>query len=950
MEELCKQLDDLTSEMKVLKEEYQDKVVLSESLRRAHEEQLARIQEANVQIEKQTKKIDAKVEEISMYKKKYEDLESRFAEKESALKHLDLINDNLKISTRKKLMDLEEKNRELILTLDEANTKLEDQEKTICSYKEEIEGLKGLLVASQKRCFDAELRARAPIEVTRREEVLLKLEEEKTDTENQLKWKIEQFNHLEEAHRKLQKDFQVAKKEWALERSNLVDEIGTLQMKLDSQAVLIEDLTSEVKMCNEALAYEESRRKLLEVKISESKTLYDKIFSDYEEARLTIEAITAKRDEEIASLRISMASKSTLVKEMEFRSTQLEQENKELKTSLREFQNAQVNGADTTSATKNLRNKIKNLEHAHRSCSEKLKAKEAEFGTQIAKLEKDLDNCFCELISKDKQILDLQLELEACQSSLMLQKLDNEEMTTVLMLVKSKFYESSSVIENLQLKMAQHNAKVAEKTEVLMEQLEWKKFTVIQAQVETLREHDTGELLKKELEICRGKIDELYLNIDCIKHQASEKETAIQDSLQRTLADLERANHALAEKTSELNEMKFELQQRSFVLEKMEKAKFLTETELNNYRDESKTIRKRLDAAVAGKMETEKELRQVREYFCKLNSEKDKIIEELQQKVSFLEEDNERMKFEISSLFKTEAEKFSEKEKKLLEFAKVIDRRLRETQEAITTLEEKLMHRETKILSTFQQEIAKYLHVMEDNEEIISELEHHITLLEEDVNFFVEVTTSQLEEKKVEIHTLSDALGWITATYVLKEHEFEFKAILISELGEEINTLQLNLKSEKNLSFISRNCAEQLQAELCVQSLENEKKQSEVLNELKVLQLEKQIFLDQLGEVKSNVEALHNTNAKLSSEKEELIQEMSELSDMISRMYHVDEELTSNWKRIMQKIVDESTATKSDKKDLHCTDIVQNEIHVSSLKNNVRRDCGKRSPLKEHNC
>nr|CAD1840338.1 unnamed protein product [Ananas comosus var. bracteatus] len=169
------------------------------------------------------------------------------------------------------------------------NSERGEKEKTISAFKEEIEGLKRLLFEARRKCSDAEERAQAP-----REGV-------------------------------------------GLERSNLVGEIHALQTKLDSTTRLNEGLKSQLAMCNQALAREESRRKMLEAQVSELKERCENVVSEFEEARSAVELLTTKRDEEIASLRNLLATKITLLKEMEYNKAQLEQENQELRSSLKEY-------------------------------------------------------------------------------------------------------------------------------------------------------------------------------------------------------------------------------------------------------------------------------------------------------------------------------------------------------------------------------------------------------------------------------------------------------------------------------------------------------------------------------------------------------------------------------------------------------------------------------------
>ncbi|KAI3958694.1 hypothetical protein MKW98_030359 [Papaver atlanticum] len=168
-------------------------------------------------------------------------------------------------------------------------------------------------------------------------------------------------------------------------------------------------------MCNQALAHEEGRRKLLKAQLSESKQSYKNVFADYqEEANSKVEFLTAQRDEEIASLRNSLGTKQTFSKEMEFRIGQLEEENGELRGSLKEFQEAQIQDAGTASSLLKIRNKLKGLEQVHKECSVNLKDRESE------------------LVLKEKQVQDLQMELEHSTSKILHLKLNNEEMSVLL--------------------------------------------------------------------------------------------------------------------------------------------------------------------------------------------------------------------------------------------------------------------------------------------------------------------------------------------------------------------------------------------------------------------------------------------------------------------------------------------------------------------------------------
>ncbi|KAG8062159.1 hypothetical protein GUJ93_ZPchr0003g17080 [Zizania palustris] len=398
MEEMCKEMDDLRSEVEALTAQCRAKSELADGLKRTSSDQAAQLREARAEVERQAREIAARDEEISSSRKAHRELEIKFAEKEQALRNLCAAHESLKINLRERSEGLEAEKRELIAALEESEVTRLEQEAAVRSCSEEVARLRKMLSEKEKKCSVAEQKAMAPREVMMRDDMLVNLEEEKATVEGKLKWKSEQFRHLEEALKKVQDEFRAAKKEWGSDRSILVDQIGILEVNLDSKTRVAEEFRSRLEMCSQALAHEEGRRKLLEAEMSELKHIYGNVVSDYEEARSTIESLTAKRDGEIASLRSSQAEKVTLLKEMEYVKARLEQENEDLRVSLKEYQDAHIGGADAVISLKGLREKkFRALEQTHRICADKLRDKEAEWEIQMEKLGSDLDECLSQL-------------------------------------------------------------------------------------------------------------------------------------------------------------------------------------------------------------------------------------------------------------------------------------------------------------------------------------------------------------------------------------------------------------------------------------------------------------------------------------------------------------------------------------------------------------------------
>ncbi|KAK3211162.1 hypothetical protein Dsin_015868 [Dipteronia sinensis] len=573
MEKIYEELDKVKAENEKLRADYKSKAELCDNLKKAHSEQIIRIQEANSKVEKQAQELIEKGNEISEVKQLFEDLKRNLIEKESIIRRLSAANDKLRVDSDEKNRKWEEGNRALVLALDEANEKNIDQEQKINVFKAEIEGLKGLLSTSQKKCLEAERKAKASKELRERDDTLMKLEEDNRKVKDQLKWKKEQFKHLEEAHAKLQDQFKASKKEWEQERSTLVEEICSLQTSLDSQTRISADLQNRLQMCNHALAHEESQRKCLEVQVSEFRTRFESTFAEYQDAKSQFECLTDQRDRDIAALRHSLGTKETFYKEMEYRAGKLESENQELLSSLKEFQEAQIHSAGSSSSLAKLRNKLRNVEQVHRDCSVKLRAKEAEWSSQLEKLDGERNDYRSELERKDAALEELKMELESCQSLTLQLKMQNEEISVMLLVLKAAVSEAELKLAHVENDRDLHNKEREEYVSLLMMQLEMKTAALAKSQtdIEEEREKTTsllrriessnlieeqGLLMQKDLDRYKEMLDESAKRQFQLKEKALQIESEFKEKLREVCDALDSANLDLAkecEKTASLS-------------------------------------------------------------------------------------------------------------------------------------------------------------------------------------------------------------------------------------------------------------------------------------------------------------------------------------------------------------------------------------------------------------
>lgn len=993
MDKVSKELIEVKAEMEQLKADYLVKKELSENLRIAHNEQLAKIQEAKMEIEKQAQELNAKREDISLAKQSCEDLKLKLHEKESILKHLSSTNDQIRISSNEKLQKLEKETKELVSALENANAKIEDQDRMICAYIEEIEGLKGLLSISQKRCSDAEEKAKASKELRQRDDLLLKMEQESRKIEEQLKWKNEQFKHLEEAHQKVQNQFRESKNEWESEKSTLFDEICSLQMNLETQNRLAESLRSQLQMCNQALAHEESRRKLLELQLSESKTSYENVVAEFQGAQSMIETLTSRRDEEISSLRDLMATKEIHFKEMEYQRLRLEQENEELRGSLKELQEAQISQAGASSSMMKLRHKLRSLEQAHKDCSLILKAKEAERSSVTERMEKDLVECQFKLTSKDKQIEELKTELEGCSSSMMRLKSQNEEISTTLMVLKSEFSQAHSEIKNSTVEMDLYNEKVEEQISLLVEQLEKKNTALVKAQEELEQEREMNAslmkrvessdckeqqypMMQKELERYEERLKESLRCQEQLKEQASLKDSALREDLRKVSDALDQANSELAEKIRERSEIEFELQSWKSVVERMEETKQDNETQLKCYCDENQRLRRELDAATLAKMESDEAFKQEKEMLLRNGFEKDKIIDDLHRQTALLEQESKRKETEAASLLQEVEKTFVQEKESFLQSADEKDRTIDVLKQQLVLHEEEstrqvaeaVIHAKNEVQKIFDRERESLFCIAEEKDSRINELQQQIFQLEEDSSRReTEAAISATAEAEKAFNKEKDNFLLIAAEKdkLINDHQ---QQILLLE--QELVNMECTKQSE-----ISKICEawEKLTTDwmmakldihdqsLCIteqeeeldglkRKLESEEKSlseskrrlERVEAELEIQQLERNKEMDLFEEVKAERKSSLKVNARLLSERDGLMDQMIEFYDRVGAFSNEDKELMKNLERIVQKL---ETGKECQGDELFSSSKDKNII-CSPLKKKGEQDSDNRPPLK----
>ncbi|KAJ4714555.1 basic helix-loop-helix (bHLH) DNA-binding superfamily protein [Melia azedarach] len=790
MERIYEELDDLKDENEKLRADCKNKSKLCENLKQAHNELLNKIQEANLKVEKQAQELNEKTEEVSEVKQLLEDLNRSLIEKESIVRRLSAANDKLRFDCDEKCRNWEEQNRQLVMALDEANEKNIDQEQKINVFMAETEGLKGLLSASQKKCLEAEREAKAPKKLRERDDMLLKLEDDNRKFEDQLKWKKEQFKHLEEAHEKLKDQF-----------------------RTKSQEIFRTGCKSATKL----LLMKKSCRKYLEVQVSEFRTHYENTFADYQDAKSQLECLTNQRDKEIAALRHSLGTKETFYKEMEYQAAKLEKENQELLMSLKELQEAQIQKAGSSSSLVKLRNKLRSVEQMHRDCSANLRAKEAEWSSQLEKMDAELNDYRSELERKDASIEELKMELEGSNSLALQLKMQNEEFSVMLVLLKAGLSDAQLKLVHVEGKRDIHSKEREEHVSLLMQQLEMKTAALAEAHTDIeverqrtasllrriesfdhIEEH--GLLMQKELDRYKEVLEESSKCQLSLKEQALQTESDYKKKLEEVCDVLDTANLELAKEREKAASLPRVVES----LENVEAQRVLMQKELEKYKEmleESSRCEHHLEEqAKQMESDSERNLKEVSDALDIANLELAKEREKAASLSRVVESSDHSEKQQV--LMQKELEKYKEMLEEasrcqhiLEEQAKQVDsdsqRKLKEVSDALDIANLELAKEREKAASLsrvvessdhsekqqglMQKELQKYKEMLEE----ASRCQHHL-----------EEQAKQMEsDSERKVKEVCDALDILTLNWRKKTsegHQIEFELWIWKSIAENL--------------------------------------------------------------------------------------------------------------------------------------------------------------------
>ncbi|KAJ3687265.1 hypothetical protein LUZ61_016429 [Rhynchospora tenuis] len=829
-------------------------------------------------------------------------LQSALSEKEFTIRNLICTHEKLKATSKEEIAKLEAEKTGLISSLDEANLIREEREETLGVCREEIKRLRSLLAESQKNCKETEEWARSGKEAKMREELLIQFEEERNKVEDKLKWKREQFDHLEEAHKRLQSELRELKRENEVEKLEFLRKIGELESGFDEKTRLAEDLRTRLEICNQVLAREESKRKLLEVELRESRDQYDSLVTDFEVAKAAVDSVTAQRDGEIASLRGILADKSIQIKELEFEKAQIEQANQELGASLKEYREIEIGGVEKSK-------KYRALEKAHRGCGEKIRVREAE----IENMKRDMNDHLAQLNEKKEIIEKLQSELKG-KEKITIQEVETEKLKRDLNSCLSCLNERDEFIEKLQ-----NELQVTDLIQIEM-MLEVEMGVAFLVLKENLKKHFEKSSKSDALILVHSDKEDERLVSAFREREVIDEVNNLKERLEDLMAENERLLSEVKEKNDLMGQAKKCVDREKVLVEENEslvgEVKEREEALLGEREKFLCAVREKNDAVVQIKecMDREKALLgENKTLICKLK-EREGVVEQLNlERAKLLEKENERLLCED-------------------EERKQVKKELAELKNSLETVvkEREMLHGEAIALGRIAQQFGECKEreeaLMKENERLISEIrekeelieelrgeiallrEHNSRLqsevctLEEEKKNFVEMgkklleikfKLDPLEEKCTEVvkarmnevsgmemnfellveelensvsekEMLELELQEMTTTYFLQKHEIEFRGYLFSDLEMEVEKLKFNLRVKK----------ESFEAQLERERFENEANRVRLSNDIKRLQREKEILALQLRDLNCGIGSLLCADGEIKAISDRILQKI----------------------------------------------------------------------------
>lgn len=318
--------------------------------------------------------------------------------------------------------------------------------------------------------------------------------------------------------------------------------------------------------------------------------------------------------------------------------------------------------------------------------------------------------------------------------------------------------------------------------------------------------------------------------------------------------------------------------------------------------EENHAMRKELEASLLSQVDVGETIKQEKSNLIQMLEERDRRIDDLQQQIVFLDQKLGAREAEAASFAGMETEMSFEPEKvSLFHTTREKDKVLEQLEKEVAWLEQESLRRELEsaVLSqmvaerTFGHEKEKLIHQLEDKNQRLDDLMQQVKSLEQKFNSSLISFSSQLAKKQAEISLVHEAWERLTAAEILTVLEVEEKKLMIVELEDDISNMHQKLELQEKSFCHSRQQALEIEAEL-------EAKQLEMKNLTTQMETKLRTSDALVNELKNEKRSLLEDATKLLSDRENLLGFIAALGDGISEFSTADSELMSGLSRMVQ--------------------------------------------------
>ena len=579
------------------------------------------------------------------------------------------------------------------------------------------------------------------------------------------------------------------------------------------------------------------------------------------------------------------------------------------------------------------------------------KAKEAEWKYQLEMMTGDLNKYRSQLDTKDARMKELRMDLEECRSTSLQLKLQNEEISVMLLLLKDGIYNVQLKIANEKAQMDQSNKEKEQNISLLMQQLKDKNATIDRLRKDIGKERESAEsllrrvesldvigqqqlLMQKDLDRHEEMLMESSTRELFLREQILQLESVLKKKVREVCIDLNRTQTELAKKICEGNGIEFEL----YIWKSIAKC-------LKVDLEDSYEMRKELEASLLAQVDVGETIKQEKQHLQRVLEQKDDRLCNLQHQIEVLEQNlstreaaAESTEMETAFLFESERANF-------LKNIREKDGILEQLQKEVGWLEQESLRRELEefLLAKIEAErrVENEKEFIEKKNQRINDLMQLVESLEDKFNSSLISFSSQLTEKQAEINLVREAWEKITVAETMAALEIEEKKLMIVELEDDIQNVQQKLEQQQESMSVLKKQALQVEAKLEAKELEMENLSNQLNTKLKNSDA-------LIEELKSDKRKLLEDVTKLTSERENLFRFAEGLGDRIGDFSTSDRELMDMLETIMLSCDNHSSRMDSNTKDEN-SDYLRENVNSPVAMKKLEAVSDIRSPFREIN-